>query len=137
MINLPTLVVVALLMCSVGIGGYCCFKFIQNKYKKEIDIVITNALCVFIAIEEYQFKQARDPHPSLKKAYWNEIELGHDIKNLHELFGSAHLNYEIYPKYDDKQYPKAHWTLREIISLLKSKAEQFHTNRDKYDALIV
>eukprot|EP01084_Bolivina_argentea_P134206 236765_1 len=135
MINLPTLVVVALLMCSVGIGGYCCFKFIQNKYKKEI--VITNALCVFIGIEEYDNESARDPHPSLKNKNWNGRFSDIDVTNLHDLFGIANLNYEIYPKYDDKQYPKAHWTLREIISLLKSKAEQFHTNRDKYDALIV
>eukprot|EP01084_Bolivina_argentea_P076092 137871_1 len=115
-----------------------CVKQKQKSDRYKSAIVIQNAMCIFIGIGEYDEDDVKDfePDPELKHAMLTNLPIEKDIQNLFHIFGTENLNYSIYPRYEDIESPKIHWTRHEILSLLQEKAVAFDKSKH-FDALLV
>eukprot|EP01084_Bolivina_argentea_P154213 268853_1 len=137
-INLLLLIAVfATAICSCIIIFLMKRKHKLSKIAKQM--IIKNAMVICLGIGHYE-QEPNEPDSELQNSFLADLAIDRDIDNLHGLFGSDYLNYDIYPK-----MKQLRWTQKQMIDLLSEKAQALHDNltddtmdkKQKFDGLFV
>eukprot|EP01084_Bolivina_argentea_P246846 413027_1 len=100
-----------------------------KKLAAENTLLMSNPMVILVCIGDYD----QDPNePDLEDVYVNDLNVDIDIINLSTIFDKY--NWSIFPKYG--QYPKIHWSQKELVIFLQDRAKYFEDNISFYDGLI-